>query len=211
MSPLMERILVAMLEAQEEDGLGYFPMTGNEIGHACGFRTGSDRHARDGRMMGAANRVAFPLTALRKLKLVGFAKRRDDRSGSADVLTREGREMARALRERGVQPREEKKMGDASEASNQRKLIEARCQREGLTIRGWETTEDGETAKLGRYVVVTGSFEDHGLYQDDVGELSACVVGSVEFGNQRVHFSLTADGYDEGNEVQELSAVEAVA
>lgn len=91
-----------------------------------------------------------------------------------------------------------------------KEMIEARCQSEGLTIKEWTETDDGDTAKLGRWVVATDEFDGDGLYHDDEGDLTACVVGSEEFHNRRVHFSFTADGYDTGNEVRVLAALEPV-
>lgn len=87
-------------------------------------------------------------------------------------------------------------------------MIEQRCEREGLAIKSWETTDDGETAVLGRFVVATGEYDDDGLYEGDEGVLTACVVGAEQYGNQRVLFSFTADGYDGGNDVRDLSALE---
>lgn len=90
-----------------------------------------------------------------------------------------------------------------------RELIEARCSREGLTIQGWdEESENGLTAKLGRYTVVSPGHEDDGLYEGDDGELTACVVGAAQYNNQRVNFSFTAEGYDEGNDVRDLLVLE---
>lgn len=65
----------------------------------CGFNTGQDkgRHAHDGRSMSPAQRVIFPLTALRKLGLVGMARRRDGLSGTAYVITEEGRKLHASL------------------------------------------------------------------------------------------------------------------
>lgn len=92
-----------------------------------------------------------------------------------------------------------------------KEMIEARCQREGLTIQAWdEEHENGLTAKLGRYTVVTPDYEDDGLYEGDEGELEACVVGAVQYGNQRVSFSFIPDGCDGGPEVRSLYAVESL-
>lgn len=89
-----------------------------------------------------------------------------------------------------------------------REMIEARCAQEGMTIAGWKVTEDGDTAVLGRWSVATDEYEDDGLYLDDVGELTACVVGSEKFNNQRVCFAFTPEGYDTSDEVRDLTALE---
>lgn len=92
-----------------------------------------------------------------------------------------------------------------------KEMIEERLQSEGLTAQSWvEDTENGLTAKLGRYQVVNDDEEDYGLYAGDEGELSACVVGSAQYGNQRVSFSFTLDDNDEGSEVHSLSVLEPI-
>lgn len=92
-----------------------------------------------------------------------------------------------------------------------KEMIEARCQQEGLTIQGWdEEHENGLTAKLGRYTVTTDDYEEAGFYIDDEGDLSACVVGSEQFGNRRVSFAFTPDEMDMGNDVSELSILDPV-
>lgn len=67
-------------------------MTPNDIAKACGLRRGQDknRHARDGRAMAPAQRVIFPLIALRKRGLVDMTRRPDGLSGTAYVLTDNG-------------------------------------------------------------------------------------------------------------------------
>jgi hypothetical protein len=92
-----------------------------------------------------------------------------------------------------------------------REMIEARVAREELTAVDWfEHEEDGITAKLGRYRVWSEELEDDGIYEGDVGELTACVVGCEEFRNRRVCFTFTADGYDSGNEVCDLGVLSKV-
>lgn len=93
-----------------------------------------------------------------------------------------------------------------------RKLIEERCEREGLRIDGWlEDHEDGVTADLGGYRVIEED-EDKGLYDDDVGQMTASVVGSPEYGNVRVSLTFTPEGNDPGSgpEVNDLSVLEPV-
>jgi hypothetical protein len=72
-------------------------MTGNEIARACGYDRGqnANRHAHDGRAMGPAQRVIFPLIGLRSRGLVGHASRRDGLSGGAFILTDRGRAFCR--------------------------------------------------------------------------------------------------------------------
>lgn len=79
---------------------------------------------------------------------------------------------------------------------------------QGFTVRGFrDDEENGLTAELGRFRVIEDD-EDHGLYADDEGVLEACIVGSVEYRNQRVSLSFIPDGYDGGNEVYDPSVLE---
>lgn len=87
-------------------------------------------------------------------------------------------------------------------------MIESRCASEGLTIKGWSETEDGDTAALGRFTVTTPDYDGDGLYEGDVGELTANVVGSVKYANRRVAFEFTPDGYDGGVDVPDLTALD---
>lgn len=86
-----------------------------------------------------------------------------------------------------------------------REMIEARCNSEGLTITGWSDTDDGETAALGRWTVLTNDYEDEGFYEGDNGDLTACVVGAEEYNNRRVAFTFTPDGMDSGLEIRDLA------
>lgn len=80
-------------------------MTANEIGIACGFRSGSlstthgdarTTHARDGRVMGPAQRVIGALTALRRTHgFVEITRRPDGLSGTAYRLTAAGAAFCR--------------------------------------------------------------------------------------------------------------------
>lgn len=67
-------------------------MTPNDIAARLGFRRGQDhnRHSHNGRIMAPAQRVIFPLTALRSRGLVALASRVDGRSGSAYAITDAG-------------------------------------------------------------------------------------------------------------------------
>lgn len=91
MKPLTLR-MVEVIRAFDVKGDHVEAMTANAIAYACGFYTGQDknRHAHDGRRMAPAQRVIFPLTALRARGLVGFAERPDRLSGTAHTLTRAG-------------------------------------------------------------------------------------------------------------------------
>lgn len=90
-----------------------------------------------------------------------------------------------------------------------KEMIEQRCQKEGLPIQGWdEENENGLTAKLGSFTVVTDDYADDGLYIDDEGTLEACVVGAEEYHNRRVSFSFKTEGMDSSNEVRDLLALD---
>lgn len=97
LTDLQKRILLVLAGADSD----YHALTSNDIGHRCGFRTGSDRIAHDGRVMGAANRVNFPMYSLRKRGLIWFSPRTDGLSGTAYRLTDAGRAAARALQADG--------------------------------------------------------------------------------------------------------------
>lgn len=88
-----------------------------------------------------------------------------------------------------------------------REMIEARLAEEGWTAREWREGEDGLEAVVGRFVVIEGD-NDTPPYIDTEGELTACVVGSPERHNERVHFSFTEDGMDAGDEVSDLTTLE---
>jgi hypothetical protein len=94
LSERMEKVLVALLVHDPENR----GLTNNRIGHLIGFRTGSDRLAHDGRMMGAANRVNACVMGLERRGLVCFARRRDGLSGTAYRLTPEGLIEARRIK-----------------------------------------------------------------------------------------------------------------
>jgi hypothetical protein len=87
------RVLRVLYEADK-------PLTGNEIGYACGFESGSDRTAHDGRIMGPANRVIAAIRALERRGLATWASRPDGLSGSAHRITELGRREHERL-ERG--------------------------------------------------------------------------------------------------------------
>jgi hypothetical protein len=81
-------------------------------------------------------------------------------------------------------------------------LIEQECERQMLLVESWdEEHENGVTAILGRWRVYHDEYADQGFYVDDEGVLSACVVGSEQYGNQRVSLSFMPSGMDGGVEV----------
>lgn len=88
-----QRQVLEVLRAHSETEEGrLYGLPANTIGHRIGFRTGSDRHAHDGRMMGAANRVNGSLQGLERRGLVGWGPRRDGLSGTAFKITQPGLE-----------------------------------------------------------------------------------------------------------------------
>jgi hypothetical protein len=92
-----------------------------------------------------------------------------------------------------------------------RERIEAHCSQHGLKIDGWkEDDENGLTAQLGRWEVVTDEYDDDGLYAGDEGNLTASVVGGAKYGNQRVHVGFTPDESDGAIEVHDISALDPI-
>ncbi len=81
----------------------------------------------------------------------------------------------------------------------------------GFVADAWFTDEDGKlTAALGTWMVRDDTYEDVGLYAEDVGELTAVVVGAEKYGNQRVMFNFVTEDNDEGNEVRDPLILEPV-
>jgi len=100
MTETMERILVLMLRRKRSHTPGRDDaMTCAEIAHGLGFHRGMDdgRAAHDGRSMSPAQRVIFPVIALRKRGLLGYAARPNGLTGGADRLTAEGERVAAEL------------------------------------------------------------------------------------------------------------------
>lgn len=91
-----------------------------------------------------------------------------------------------------------------------RERIERRLNEEGFTAQDWKDTDDGITAVLGSFIVIEDD-EDEGLYSGDEGELTACVVGAPEYGNERVAFAFKVEGFSEGVEVRDLQTIEPVS
>ena len=93
-TPRMAEVLRALRRSDK-------PLTGNQIGVACGFRPGSNERTksvhttRAGRVQGPAQRVIGALNALHKRKLVDFGSRDDGLNGTAYYLTEEGRAFCR--------------------------------------------------------------------------------------------------------------------
>lgn len=83
-------------------------------------------------------------------------------------------------------------------------MIEKKLETVGYHAEAWKDTDDGPTAVLGRFKVIEEN-EDQGLYMDDEGEVTACVVGAPQYGNERVHFTFTPEGYDSGTEADLFS------
>jgi hypothetical protein len=85
----MADVLRALLRADK-------PLTGNQIGTACGFRGGYNERTksvhttRAGKVQGPAQRVIGALNALRKRGLIDFGSRPDGFSGTAYTLTPKG-------------------------------------------------------------------------------------------------------------------------
>lgn len=83
-TPRMAEVLRALVRSDK-------PLTGNQIGSACGLR--SLHSTRNGKFHGPAQRVIGALNALRKRELIGFGTRPDGRSGTAYALTPKGRKF----------------------------------------------------------------------------------------------------------------------
>lgn len=90
-----------------------------------------------------------------------------------------------------------------------REMIEQALAHNGFTVERWdEENENGLTAVVAGTFTVIEEDEDRGLYDGDSGKLEVCVVGSAENRNQRVYFGFVPDGYDEANEVVDLTALD---
>ena len=89
-TPRMAEVLRALLRATK-------PLTGNQIGTACGLRGGYNERTKSvhtthaGKVQGPAQRVIGCLNALRKRGLIDFGSRPDGLSGTAYYLTPKGR------------------------------------------------------------------------------------------------------------------------
>lgn len=95
LTPRMRAILDALAELHAQRR---YPATPNEIGYALGFMDGGRRHGHGANgpygwtgHMGPANRVIFSLIALEKRGLIAWVDRRDDLSGRAVALRRDGK------------------------------------------------------------------------------------------------------------------------
>lgn len=80
-----------------------------------------------------------------------------------------------------------------------------------FTVERWaEDGEDGLTAHINGTFTVLDDDDEAGLCSGDSGKLSACVVGTAEYGNQRVMFWFVNADYDygDGNEVRDLSTLD---
>ena len=83
-TPRMAEVLRALVRATK-------PLTGNQIGSACGLRCTRSTHA--GKVQGPAQRVIGALNALRRRGLIDFGSRPDGLSGTAYSLTTRGRDF----------------------------------------------------------------------------------------------------------------------
>ena len=180
----MKQVMLALLKLHDRDP--YRGRTGNEIGYACGFRSGSDRLAHDGRSMAVANRVNFAVTALEKRDLVGFARREDRKSGTAYRLTRAGITVAQALRE-------ESKMSDAPAVKP-----------------GYEA-ENMEVVPMSQATFLPGEFvtirDDDEVYPGERGEVLA--VGTHEAFGGSLAYDILIDGCSDPERFLESEIAEA--
>ena len=85
-TPRMAEVLRALVRASK-------PLTGNQIGSACGLRSSRATHA--GKFQGPAQRVIGALNALRRRGLIDFGDRPDGLSGTAYSLTTKGQDFCR--------------------------------------------------------------------------------------------------------------------
>jgi len=74
-------------------------------------------------------------------------------------------------------------------------MIQEELDLQMLAIQGWRLGEGDEPEALlkGRWVVIEED-EDAGLFGGDEGTVTASVVGSPKYGNERVFLGFTADG-----------------
>lgn len=94
-----------------------------------------------------------------------------------------------------------------------KQMIEDRLSKLGLVPDQWDPeSENGLTARFDNDWVVVEEDESRGLYDGDVGKLSACVVGAPEHNNVRVSITFTPEGNDpdSGEEVVPFDDVEPV-
>ena len=93
-TPRMAEVLRALVRANK-------PLTGNQIGTACGFRAGYNERTKSvhtthaGKVQGPAQRVIGALNALRRRGLIDFSSRPDGLSGTAYTLTAKGKTFCR--------------------------------------------------------------------------------------------------------------------
>lgn len=90
--PLTERMQDTIDAMAALENAGDAPSSPNEIAGQMGFDhgMGGDGYARNGRRMAPAQRVIFPLIALRRRGLVVMRSRRDGLSGTAYSLSAKG-------------------------------------------------------------------------------------------------------------------------
>jgi hypothetical protein len=81
-------------------------------------------------------------------------------------------------------------------------------ERNMLVAAEWRDGEDGREAVLKYRWGVIEEDEDEGLLEGDEGTVTASVVGSPKYGNERVWFGFTADGLDSPVECRPLENVD---
>lgn len=91
LSDLQRRVLLVLLNSGRAEPPA-------DIAYEMGFQPEPSR-GRSARVFSPAQKIIGPLTGLRGRGLVGTAARRDGLSGTAYVLTVEGKRVAEALKE----------------------------------------------------------------------------------------------------------------
>lgn len=79
---------------------------------------------------------------------------------------------------------------------DEQQKVEQGATAQGLTVQSWGQDDDGIFALLGRFVVDEDVDEEMGPFAGDEGELTASIVGSPAYGNERVAFFLRCEGMD---------------
>jgi len=95
--------------------------------------------------------------------------------------------------------------------SVEQEKIASRAQSYGFSIQQWGEDDDGLYGSIGRFRVIEDD-EARGLYEDDTGEVRLSIVGSADYGNQRVMFGWYPDHNDGefGDEIYDLSVLDPI-
>lgn len=176
LSPKMREVLVAMFYGQ--DNLGYYGMTGNEIGSAVGHRQGDVKSHTGGakkysgvRSMGAAQKVIPVLIALDRRGLIRMATRQDGRAGTAYRLTDSGEKEARKIM--SEQAQEKGYRTDLATADGDDVAV--------WIVEGYDP-ENLEPVKAGECSFKPGDLlsfpEDHDVYPGEEGVVQAVGMGT---------------------------------